>query len=162
MININDIVVKQGTIKDFKKYWLGSKDAKPQFAKHIEDGNCIFWYAKMGKKYIGTVYFFKNLDDKSAADGKVNCYLCNLFVFPEYRKNGIGTMLIETAKNYAKTLGFNNLTLCVDEDETANVRLYTELGFTNQTGVCDFDLVYRKDGAAVPTEQYILISCDLQ
>lgn len=162
MINIDNLVIKQGTVKDFRKYWLGSKAAKPQIKKHIANDNCMFFYAKIGTKYAGTVCFFKNLDEKDAADGKLNGYLCNLFVFPEYRKNGIGTMLIDTVKNCAKTLGFYNLTLGVDEDETENLKLYTKLGFTERLGIYDFDLFYLKDGTAVPKKPYTLLSCKLQ
>lgn len=150
--------ILHGTLNDFDMYWKDASWAKPQFRKYIEEDNAEFWFAKDGEMVVGRVYFFKLLADKFAADGVSRGYLCNLHVLKEYRKQGIGTALLITLINRAKELNFIGLTLGVDENEVANVKLYSRLGFVEKVKKCKEDLICVQDsGEPQPSPEFLLM-----
>jgi ribosomal protein S18 acetylase RimI-like enzyme len=56
-------------------------------------------------------------------------YVSNVAVFPEFRGNGLGTLLMEAAEKEARTAGLASVVLDVETDNAAAVRLYQGLGF---------------------------------
>ena len=70
------------------------------------------------------------------------CYaVCvDLFVLPLHRKNGIGTMLIGAAKDWAKRRGFAYIELNALANNGEAVRLYEKEGFNTVQKVMRFTL----------------------
>ena len=60
-------------------------------------------------------------------------------VDPAYAGQGIGKLLTITALNYLKYQGLSNAMLYVDFDNEAAVKLYTSIGFINNS----YNLLYR-------------------
>ncbi|MGD2073698.1 MAG: GNAT family N-acetyltransferase [Gammaproteobacteria bacterium] len=56
-------------------------------------------------------------------------YVCGVAVRPRYRGRGIGTGLMELAREQALEHGYAQLSLVVFEENTAAVRLYRRLGY---------------------------------
>ncbi|MEO0536360.1 MAG: GNAT family N-acetyltransferase [Cyanobacteria bacterium P01_A01_bin.123] len=56
-------------------------------------------------------------------------YVCGIAVFPEYRKQGIGTQMMKVAEAQAITKGFSKLSLIVFEQNVVAKRLYDRLGY---------------------------------
>ncbi|HEY8364752.1 MAG TPA: GNAT family N-acetyltransferase [Haloplasmataceae bacterium] len=82
------------------------------------------WYLLMDKeKLVGCAGLITN-DFISRMD--LYPWLCALYIEKEYRGNEYGALLIEKAKNDAKSLGYKYLYLCSD-----HVGYYEKYGFTN-------------------------------
>ena len=56
-------------------------------------------------------------------------YICGVAVLREYRGHGIGSGLMQIAREQALAHGYRQLSLVVFEENTAAVRLYTRLGY---------------------------------
>lgn len=75
-------------------------------------------------------------------------YLDTLSVLPQFRNQGIGTALIQAAKQKARQLGIGRLTLAVDPANPAK-QLYLQLGFCYERPIFIFN------------EHYHLLACNL-
>ena len=135
------MVIRKATGKEMLELW-GYQDAESAsptarfFYKNVNEGNAIFWTAEDEGKLIGELYVFLNLDDKDFADGQNTAYLCAFRVQEKYRRQGIGTLLIETAGKDLKERGFTGVTIGVEEEEELNVKLYKRLGFNSKIKDC--------------------------
>ena len=58
-----------------------------------------------------------------------SCYISNIAVFPEYRRMGLGGLLIDSARETAAKNGAQSLSLEVRPSNEAAVRLYMKKGF---------------------------------
>jgi ribosomal protein S18 acetylase RimI-like enzyme len=56
-------------------------------------------------------------------------YICGVALLPEYRGRGIGSGLMQMARQQARQHGYKQLSLVVFEENTAAVRLYRRLGY---------------------------------
>jgi len=56
-------------------------------------------------------------------------YICGVALLPDYRGRGIGTGLMQMARQRARQHGYKQLSLVVFEENTAAVRLYRRLGY---------------------------------
>ena len=56
-------------------------------------------------------------------------YICGVALLPEYRGHGIGTGLMQIARQQARTHGYTQLSLVVFEENAAALRLYRRLGY---------------------------------
>jgi ribosomal protein S18 acetylase RimI-like enzyme len=56
-------------------------------------------------------------------------YICGVAVVPEFRGHGIGTELMQIAREHALEHGYSRLSLVVFEENAAAVRLYKRLGY---------------------------------
>lgn len=57
-------------------------------------------------------------------------YICGVAVLPEYRGCGIGTKLMQLAREQARSHGFERTSLVVFEENAAALRLYERLGYS--------------------------------
>ena len=64
-------------------------------------------------------------------------YLSYLVVNEEYRNQGIGTKMINHARQISKNEGYSYVILKVDNDNTKAERLYKELGFVAIEKSCE-------------------------
>jgi len=77
----------------------------------------------------------------------LHCYLEELYVVPELRRNGLGRALLEAAMGTARGEGAENMELSTSEDDEAARRLYESAGFINREGGPDGPvmLFYERD-----------------
>ena len=162
IVNDKQINIVEGTLKEFEKYYSDAEFAKNGFLSLVKDENLIPFFAIYKGRMIGKIYFIKKLDDTDTADGKEIGYICNLYVKPKYRHNGIGTALVNCAKEYAKENGFSKICLGVEESELRNVKLYNALGFTNKIKVTNTDMIFKDaDGNPLRVNEYLILSSDI-
>ena len=132
------------------------------FYNTIQSGNAVFWSLRDGDEIIGELYGFSELEDKDFADGKTTAYLCAFRVKKEYRGQGCGSILMETALSELKKMGFRHATIGVGMTEMDNQKMYHHMGFRNERKECFFDPCARdKDGKPMADEGFILLSKEL-
>jgi ribosomal protein S18 acetylase RimI-like enzyme len=64
----------------------------------------------------------------------LECYLAELYVVPQRRRQGLGRALMIAAMDLAREEGSDTMDLGTGEDDTAARALYESLGFTNREG----------------------------
>ncbi|HTW92358.1 MAG TPA: GNAT family N-acetyltransferase [bacterium] len=75
------------------------------------------------------------VDEPATRSGWVNpgeYYLANMAVFPEYRRNGLGSLLLADAESRARQQGCNRLALDVEAENRDAIRLYERAGFVRE------------------------------
>jgi len=82
------------------------------------------------KSDIVGVILVKLFRSLKVAGYKKRGYLSNLYVVPEYRKQGVGRKLTAKAISWLKSVGADEATLEIYENNLAARMLYEKLGFT--------------------------------
>ena len=80
--------------------------------------------------FIGEVDLVINMPEKGYTIFGERIYLSRLIVKKEYRKQGIGSQLIQFAIKKAILLGYSEVSLGVDCDNAAAYGLYIKNGFS--------------------------------
>ena len=75
----------------------------------------------------------------------LECYLAELYVVPERRRQGRGLALMEAAMDAARTAGADRMDLGTGEDDTGARALYERLGFTNRESSGSLSLCYERE-----------------
>ncbi|MBQ9461789.1 MAG: ribosomal protein S18-alanine N-acetyltransferase [Clostridia bacterium] len=103
-----------------------------------------------------TSYFFVALNDDKVI-GYVgvsvisdSCFINNIAVFPEYRKQGVGKALMKIAILTADAMGTGFISLEVRESNYAAINLYRKLGFEV--------MGLRKDFYRLPREHALIMT----
>lgn len=88
------------------------------------------------------------LTSKNETVGRLHCvrnkenikrwYYGDLFVIPEYRRKGIATQMIETAKRHLSEIGAQSLCCYVEPDNVVSRKLQISVGFTERP-FCTFN-----------------------
>jgi len=86
---------------------------------------CIF-VARRDGEIVGMVSLLFTV---STAEGAPACWLEDMVVRPDQRRNGLGAQLLEHAVRSAKALGFTRITLLADRANEATIRFYQRHGF---------------------------------
>lgn len=119
--------------------------AKPWSEQGLEselsNGTAHFFVAELGGKAAGYIGLHT-----MCGEG----YLANIAVHPDFRRNGIARMLLQTAEGYALAMGLSFLTLEVRKSNAAARALYRSEGF-KEAGV-------RKNFYTAPTEDALILT----
>lgn len=75
--------------------------------------------------------------------------LNDLFVVDQYRKQGVGSLLLKTAAEFAKDLGALRLELATEHDNLAAQSVYESLGWKKDTHFLHYSLATDTDSAEV-------------
>jgi ribosomal protein S18 acetylase RimI-like enzyme len=77
----------------------------------------------------------------------LECYIAELYVQPEHRRQGLGLALMNAALDAARNRGADYIEVATSEDDTAARALYERLGFVNRERPPDGPvmLVYERD-----------------
>lgn len=96
----------------------------------LVDGNRIIFVALLDGLFIadGALVLEKNDSDYTIPHRRV--YLSRLNVKLEYRNQGIGGTMIDFLADYAKGLGFTEMSVGVDLDNDSAQHLYQKKGFS--------------------------------
>ncbi|MBN2240399.1 MAG: GNAT family N-acetyltransferase [Dehalococcoidales bacterium] len=134
------MIIRQATEDEMLALWGDNPDSmRPTtvfFYENIRNKNTEFWTYDNDGTLAGELYVFKDLDDKDYANGRDRAYLCGFRITRELQGKGYGTKLITHVLNHLKEEGFTTVTIGVEEEEEANVRLYTRLGFLEKVKDC--------------------------
>ena len=121
---------------DFKKcsnIWDMERqaDLAKQFYQELLDEKRITYIFQVKEEYIGEISLVFDMGDTDYTIDKQRVYVSRLIVKPEYRRRGIGKTLVGFAVQAAKEMGYSELSIGVDLDNYAALKLYFEAGFTN-------------------------------
>jgi ribosomal protein S18 acetylase RimI-like enzyme len=72
----------------------------------------------------------------------LDCYLEELYVVPDQRRQGIGEALLKAAMEVARDEGAAHMDLGTGDDDLAARALYEKLGFDNREGKPDGPINY--------------------
>ena len=108
------------------------------FYRNISSGNAVFWTVEHEGELVGELYAFLNIEeDKDFADGITTAYLCAFRVKKEFRGQGLGSRMMESALADLKARGFRRATIGASEER--NKKLYRRMGFLTEIKDCFFD-----------------------
>jgi diamine N-acetyltransferase len=123
--------------KDYNKcenIWNMTKntDRAKRWYDELVNGNRIIFVYTENNEFLGEgSLVLKNADpDYTITDKRI--YLSRMVVKAEYRNRGIGSIIIDYLIDYAKQMGFEEISLGVDTDNLAARHLYEKKGFTNE------------------------------
>lgn len=137
------MIIRQATIDEMLALWYKFYTSD-FFAENIQRENAEFWAIEHHTRLIGELYLFKELNDHDFADGSTTAYLYGFRMEELMQGKGLGTMLMNRVLHRLKELNFNYVTIGVEPDQEANIRLYKRMGFTEKIKTitenpCDVD-----------------------
>lgn len=83
--------------------------------------------ARVGDEIVGMVSLLFTV---STAEGCTACWLEDMVVRPDRRGGGLGSRLLQSAIDYARSHGFARITLLTDRVNAGAIRFYERHGFT--------------------------------
>jgi GNAT superfamily N-acetyltransferase len=90
-------------------------------------GTGAVFVARDGGEVVGMVSLLFTV---STAEGGPACWLEDMVVRPDRRREGLGSRLLLYAVEHARANGFVRLTLLTDRDNGGGIRFYERHGFT--------------------------------
>ena len=127
-------VIELLDIKDYHKcsnIWnMKAQPLAEKWREEIASGNRQVYIYKINGKFIGegALVFDTGDPDYTIPDKRV--YVSRMIVKKEYRGQGIGSEILTFLIEKAKEMGFDEMSIGVDKDNTAALHLYRKFGFT--------------------------------
>ena len=100
-----------------------------KFRNELLSGNRITYVCKDGDEFIGEISLVKDMNDLDYTIPEQRVYISHLIVKHEYRRQGIGKMLVDFITDKAKELGYSEMSIGVDMDNYPALKLYIDCGF---------------------------------
>ena len=116
---------KCGNIWDMKKH----AGLAEQFLTELKSGNRMIWIYQQNGAFLGEIALVKEMNDPDYTIPNRRIYVSRLIVKREYRRQGIGRALVAFVTQKARELGYHELTIGVDLDNYAALKLYIDSGF---------------------------------
>lgn len=149
-----NFIIKEATVKDSEK--IGEVfDLYRQFYKKDPDKIISIEYIKQRLTNKESTIFF--VEEDNVCIGIVQLYvtfdslelskkiiLYDLFVRSEYRKKGIGAMLMDASKDFAKNNGITGIELSTAISNGTAQRLYESLGYERDNEFYNYYLSIKK------------------
>ena len=149
-----NFIIKEATVKDSEK--IGEVfDLYRQFYKKNPDKIISIEYIKQRLTNKESTIFF--VEEDNVCIGIVQLYvtfdslelnkkiiLYDLFVRPEYRKKGIGAMLMDASKDFAENNGISGIELSTAISNGTAQRLYESLGYERDNEFYNYYLSIKK------------------
>ena len=149
-----NFIIKEATVKDSEK--IGEVfDLYRQFYKKNPDKIISIEYIKQRLTNKESTIFF--VEEDNVCIGIVQLYvtfdslelskkiiLYDLFVRPEYRKKGIGAMLMDASKDFAENSGISGIELSTAISNGTAQRLYESLGYERDNEFYNYYLSIKK------------------
>ncbi len=121
-------------LEDFDKcnnLWNTKKQRKlaEKLLDELKNGNRITYICKDNNEFIGEISLVKDMKDSDYTIPNQRVYVSHLIVKSEYRRKGIGKILVDFITDKAKELGYREMSIGVDLDNFPALKLYTDCGF---------------------------------
>ena len=126
---LTDIDALTVLFDEYRQFYGRASDTKAARAfliSRFEHGESVIFLALHNNEPIGFTQLYPSFSSLSLGRTFV---LNDLFVHPSGRKNGIGTVLIQAATEYAKTVGAIFMSLSTATTNTTAQSLYQSLGW---------------------------------
>ena len=113
-------------------------DGAEAFLKErLENRDSVIFIAKEGQSYLGFVQLYPTF---SSIGMKRAWILNDLYVEQGVRKQGVGQILLQKAKEFAVQTGAKSLSLSTAPDNHAAQRLYEKNGYVRDTQFYQYEL----------------------
>lgn len=119
---------------DFRKCGnIWNMDRQPELAarfyREMLQGNRVTYVFQIEREYVGEISLVFDMNDPDYTIRNRRAYVSRLIVKREYRRKGIGRALVAFAVEAAGNMGCSELSIGVDLDNYAALKLYVEAGF---------------------------------
>jgi ribosomal protein S18 acetylase RimI-like enzyme len=118
----------------FKAWRNPEQDGDLEYLLELEieehfSGKRTLFVGELNGQLVGTIQLVYKHTDPAMADGDSSAYLQALEVHPEFRRRGLAVLLLERLEAEAKKNRFVRLTLMVEPDNQAALKLYARQGY---------------------------------
>ena len=123
-----DLVKLIPLFDQYRVFYKASSDTKAAGAflkERFQQRECVVFLAEQDQHTVGFTLLYKTFSSVSMQPFFV---LNDLYVSPDFRQAGIGSMLLEKAQDYCKSLKYKGLALETAIDNPAQ-KLYEKLGW---------------------------------
>lgn len=132
MIDYSIIRLKPEDYDKCNNIWDMSKHGKftRQWYDELVSGNRVIFVYTVNGAYIaeGSLVFDSGDSDYTIPGQRI--YLSRMIVKAEYRNHGVGHILVNYLAEYARSLGYTEMSVGVDIDNLPAKHLYIKKGFT--------------------------------
>ena len=108
-----------------------------RFYSELQSGNRVTWICEQNEMLLGEISLVFNMVESDYTIAHKRAYVSHLVVKKEHRRKGIGSALVAYIIEQAKQMGLQELTIGVDLDNFAALRLYTKAGFDRVLALCE-------------------------
>ena len=141
---LKEVCEQEDTHYSYRNTWIAEVDGERAGMMIAVDGE--HYRDQRDKMYpqlkgLFDVAFGKGWDEMEDEAKAGEFYIDSLAVSLPYRNQGVGTALVEKAKEMAKEIGIERVTLAVEPMNTAK-KLYQRLGFVFEREITIFNEVY--------------------
>lgn len=141
---LKEVCAQEDTHYSYRNTWIAEVDGERAGMMIAVDGE--YYRKQRDKMYpqlkgLFDVAFGKGWDEMEDEAKAGEFYIDSLAVSLPYRNQGVGTALVEKAKEMAKEIGIERVTLAVEPMNTAK-KLYQRLGFVFEREITIFNEVY--------------------
>ena len=127
-------VIESLRLEDYHKcsnIWnMESQPLAEKWRQEIVSGDRLVFVYKINGEFIGEGALVLDAGDADYTIPNKRVYVSRMIVKKEYRNRGIGSTILEFLINKAKAMGFSEMTIGVDKDNTNALHLYRKYGFT--------------------------------
>lgn len=109
---------------------MKSQPLADKWLDEIKSGNRLVFVYKIGGEFIGEGALVLDAGDPDYTVPKHRVYVSRMIVKKEYRNRGIGSEILEFLVDKAREMGFAEISIGVDIDNTNALHLYNKYGFT--------------------------------
>ena len=155
---LKDVCAQEDTHYSYRNTWIAEVDGERTVVGGVRAGMMIavdgeHYREQRDKMYpqlkgLFDVAFGKGWDDMEDEAKAGEFYIDSLSVSLPYRNQGVGTALVEKAKEMARELGIPVVTLAVEPENRAK-KLYEKLGFAYQRMIKIFNEEYELYAAEI-------------
>lgn len=97
--------------------------------RELLSGNRMTFVYVIDGRFVAEVSLVKDKNDPDYTIPGKRIYLSRLIVKDEFHRQGIGTMLIDYAVDIARSKGYREVSVGVDSENYAAMKLYVKTGF---------------------------------
>ncbi|GBD34298.1 hypothetical protein HRbin35_00008 [bacterium HR35] len=121
--NRNELTIAGDFVKKYfqeiEKINLDDKKIINGIKKNLKNKNHLYYLIKFRKQIVGLIHLFLK---KRSAD------LCLIYILPEFRRKGFGTLVLKKIFKKLKNKNIKNLKIEIYKNNKASIKFFTKLG----------------------------------
>lgn len=137
---IEDLEGVSNLFNSYRIFYKKASDiegAKEYIKERLQNKDSVIFIVKNNDDYVGFTQLYPTF---SSVSMKRVWILNDLYVDAEARKQGIGEMLLQRAKDYGIETGAKSISLSTATDNYSAQRLYEKNGYTRDTEFYQYEL----------------------